>query len=344
MRPAPEIAAADLDQASSTDVAPYVVVTADKSSRNIIDDGVFVEELDTNHETYRVGVCVADTSNLYADRQLFDEVVERTETKYPTDDGEPDYVPMLDEEVARALELRKGKIRSSLIISCEVGKDLPPSNLAVNFGHIEVAKNFNYNNFGRECRYGKRRYRYGRASAFLLQHLGYNPGGDSSSQAKDVESVHAQLIHVPPHEAWNRGSRINESFMVAVNHLIGQMMDEEGRPAIYRLCDRPNGKALWLPSRLGAAYYSATAGPHTALNLNPYCRVTSPLRRLEDFMMNHHLRQRYEGVDPSARDFTDNEIAIRGLNQRVLSACEDTIRRAFDQPVDVMPARQLQTI
>jgi exoribonuclease R len=75
------------------------------------------------------------------------------------------------------------------------------------------------------------------------------------------------------------------------------------------------------------AWYSRTPGPHTGLNLAPYCRVTSPLRRLDDFVMNRQLRQRFLDRAPTAADTKDVAFAVRRLNQEIVAAAPKEVSR-----------------
>ena len=57
---------------------------------------------------------------------------------------------------------------------------------------------------------------------------------------------------------------------------------------------------------------------HSNLGLDPYCRSTSPLRRLEDLVMAHHLKLRHTGQLPTEEDEKIMTLAIRNLNRRLV--------------------------
>jgi len=314
----------ELDRYSSEKGSPFGIITADCSSPREIDDGIFVEELDADQETYRVGVCVADTSKLHDDRAVFAQAMSRTAAHYyDLPDGERGYDPMIDPELIKDLEFSAGHNRSALIVSFVIGAEQPPSDLEVSFGRVEVTRNHNYKEFGALCLEDRRHRKFGRASAFIINHLKYVTGGDTDEGFElDVtagpDAIYNKLMNTSPHQAWLRGSRLNEAYMVGANHLVGKMMDEEGRPAIYRVHDPEDERYLeFIPPTL--ATYSRHAGIHNGLNLNPYCRVTSPLRRLEDFIMSRQLKLRDKGWPVTVRDEREVAAAVQQLNRKIAS-------------------------
>ena len=294
------------------------IITADCSYPKEIDDGLSVERLDESHELYRVNVCVADTSNIYNDREVVDQAYARTAAKYwDLPDGERGYDPMIDPEIITDLQLTAGTVRDALVVSFLIGQKRPPEQVDISFQPVEILSNQTYKEFANHAVYGKGR-EYLRASDLIKLHLGYVAYGDhvgsrplwrgDGQQATDLSS-----------SAWKRGSKINESFMVAANHLVGTVMAAENRPAIYRVHDPDNEQYLELASP-NVALYSRKPGPHMGLRLDPYCRVTSPLRRLDDFVMSHQLKQRFMGKQPSAADEKEVAFAVRRLNQEVIAA------------------------
>lgn len=323
----------ELDPGASTDTKPYGIITADCSDPKEIDDGLFVQALDADTETYRVGVCVVDTSGLYEDRSLVERVIEKTEARYAGTDskGKRGYDPMIPIEAIHELEFTAGSVRDALIVSFTVGKEQAPTDLDVSFGNIEVRRNYTYKRFGTECRYSPTHHRFGRASTFVQQHLRYQPGGDEDGAQQprvDTEDLYNRLIHVPKEKVWRRGAMLNEAFMVAAGHLVGRQLAAEGGLAIYRVFDPENDTFnVFLPPEY--AHYSWEPGVHAGLNLTPFCRVTSPLRRAEDFMMSHHLRQRDLGITPTKQDRKDNEQAVRSLNHRVMEISTVGVKRYY---------------
>ncbi len=313
----------ELDARALAHEAPYQIITADCSSPREIDDGVFVEPLLSASEMYRVGVCVADTSSLYTNGDIFRQALTNTEARYwQMPNGEQAYEPMIDSSAIGRLELKKGKVLSALVVSFVVGESQGPTDVDISFHDVEVENNLTYKKFGEECRYRPNRARYGKASAFILKHLAYSPGGDDERKSRHnldtPEDAYRALMHVPAQAGWARGARINESYMIAANHLVGKALKAEGRPAIYRVHD-PEDEAYLEFMPPNVARYTKTPGFHAGLGLDAYCRVTSPLRRLEDFMMLYQLKQRAIGRQVTEKDGRDLSAAIQRLNQQVIT-------------------------
>jgi len=308
----------ELDHQASEIDAPYAVITADCDNPKEIDDGIFVEPLPALQETYKVGVCVADTSSLFYDTDIFDQAMTNTEAKYWEEpDGTIGYEPMIDVGAVRSFEFSAGNVRDALIVTFIVGCHTPPSEVEIGFGRVEVVENQNYRDLWRNSMPGEYGERFGRASAFLLRHLRYTSDSFSNrTLPQTFRKIHKKMLFGEDYSILERGSRINEAFMIAANHLVGKTLAEEGRPAIYRVHDpRAYGHDETIPRDL--ARYSDLPGRHSGLNITPYCRVTSPLRRLEDFVMSHQLRQRHEGNETSDADIVAVNEAVQRLNVRI---------------------------
>jgi exoribonuclease II len=296
------------------------VITADCSGPKEIDDGLYIELMDEDYELYRVGVCVADTSPFYNNTEVVKQAYDRTAAKYwDLPNGERGYDPMIDPEVIRDTELLAGTVREAMIVNFLVGPKMPPTSVDISFGRVGVIKNKNYKEFSNFVLKGPGED-FQAASSYIRKHLGYIAYGDHAGNRPawregqsnpEVANVSAQ--------GWKHGSKLNESFMVAANHLVGQLLAEEGRPAIYRVHDPEDEQYLDLISA-NVALYSRTPGLHAGLNLDPYCRVTSPLRRLDDFVMNHQLKKRFLGKQSTLQDAKDVGFAVRRLNQEVIAA------------------------
>lgn len=295
------------------------IITADCSQPREIDDGLFVERLDENSELYRVGVCVVDTASVYSHGDLKQTAFKRTEAKYyDLPGGERGYDPMIDPEAIKSLEFTAGSVRNALIVTFLVGAKQEPSDVDISFGQVEVIANKSYKDFANYATYGKGA-RFNRASTLIRDHLGYIAYGDHTGQRPAWRTGEDERRTVSHSErAWKKGSKINESFMVATNHLVGTVLSQEGRPAIYRVHDPEDEKYIEImPPNM--AYFSVNAGIHTGLNLDPYCRVTSPLRRLDDFVMNYQLKKRFQQKDVSAQDSKEVGFAVRRLNQELIA-------------------------
>ena len=317
-----------LDQLSSTPEAPFGIMTVDCSNPCEIDDGIFVERLDDKEEAYRVGVFVVDTSVLYQERHIVDRAMKVTEAKYWQLDGhEQGYDPMINTNIVKGMDFTAPNERDALVVSFTIGKKAPPSDVDITFGKVEVTENLNYRDFWNRCVADGPDAKYARASAFIIRHLEYTSGGDldAATSTQNLGAIYDKLIGSRGGR-WLKGSRINESFMVAANHLVGRTLAAEGRPAIYRVHDPEDETHLELVPP-NVARYSRTPGRHQGLNLDPYCRVTSPLRRLEDFVMSYQLKQRHLGKAATLKDTHDIATAVLQLNRRVIQeAAQDPTR------------------
>lgn len=305
------------------------IITADCSFPKEIDDGLFVEQLDESFELYRVGVCVADTSKLYTNQDVVRQAQTRTAAKYwDLPDGERGYDPMIDPEYIKELEFTAGAVRGALIVTFNIGPKVPPTDLDISFGEVEVEQNITYKQFSNFSTSPKGE-RFATASSLIKRHLGYVAYGDHSG-TKPIWREQADNISlaVPgtSGQAWKRGSKMNEAFMVAANHLVGRQMKIEDRPAIFRVFDPEDEQYIDIVSA-NVAMYSRTPGPHKALRLDPYCRVTSPLRRLDDFVMNRQLYNRFLLRAPVAKDAEDVAFAIRRLNQEIIASAPKEFAR-----------------
>lgn len=307
------------------------IITADCSFPREIDDGLYVETLDESYELYRVGVCVADTSSLYKYPEVVRQAHDRTAARYwNLPNGERGYDPMVEPELIRGLELKAGTVRKALLVSFLVGPKHPPHGVDISFGKVEIERNISYKEFAQLVA-GNKNQRFYRASRLIDHHLGYVAYGDHVG-SRPAWSQEQEGIPNISGNAWRRGSKINEAFMVATNHLVGKVMVAEDRPAIYRVHDPNDEQYLELLSA-SVARYSRTPGPHAGLGLEPYCRVTSPLRRLDDFVMNHQLKLRDEGRLPSTQDTRDVAFAIRRLNQELVAAAPKEASRFRAQDI-----------
>lgn len=311
----------ELDRRATTAETPYAIYTSDCSDPREIDDGVFVQPLPTAVEAYRVGVCVADTSKLYQNGDIRRTVLERVHADYwDLPNGERGYDPLIDTDIIKDLELTEGNARNALVVSFVVAKNVLPSEVQIQFGKVEVIKNHNYKDFSALSAPNKQLDRYSRASQLILSALRFNLGGDSTHHP--AVNGGRNLTNVS-YQSWKRGARMNETFMVAANHLVGKLLKDEGYPAIYRVHDL-NDVTFEEIVEINAARYTQTPGPHQGLGVDPYCRVTSPLRRLEDFMMSHLLQLRYQHTEPTRQDLLTVSQAIRRLNKRAIYEAESS--------------------
>ncbi len=303
-----EITPIVIDPQSSEPQKPYGIITVDCSNPYEFDDGILVEPLKSSKELYRVNVFAADTSDLYPDDDITNQVIAAGESRYHVAaTGAKTYEPMMGVESIQDRHFVQGAIRSALVVSFIVGAKQPPTDIKTGFGNVEVIKNWNYDRFGYKCRYSDRFRPYGRAAALLIHHLKTNPANG--------EEVYQGLMHVPPTESWRRGAMINQAYMVAANHLSGRLLRDESHLAINRGYDPTSLAAEAIDPRL--AYFSLTPGRHIGIGVDVNCRITSPLRRSEDFIMNGLLRARHEGRPLDDRDYRLAAETVAARNQQI---------------------------
>ncbi len=301
----------ELDEQASVVDAPFGIITADCTGAHEYDDGIAVTPLPSAEELYRVHVFAVDTSSLYNEETTVKRVLERTESLYgETTGGTSNYLPMLETPQIKRLHFAKGNTRDALTISFLIGAYQPPSDVTVGFGKVDVMANLRYDKFGHKCRRSPNFEPYARAAALIMKHL--------RAPDEPEDALYHNLIHVPPSENFKRGSNINQSFMIGANYLVAALLQQEGRLAIYRTHDTTNGDwAEILSPRV--AHYSKTPGKHDGLGLDVYTRVTSPLRRAEDFILHGLLRARADGRALTKRDEKIVQSGIQRLNQRIAS-------------------------
>ncbi len=310
------------------------IITADCPFPKEIDDGLFVERMDEDHELYRVGVCVVDTSSVYDEPSVLEQAYTRTTAKYWDIPGdEPGYEPMIDPSIIKGLEFTAGSVRDALIVTFLVGAKKEPSDVSVSFGEVEVAHNMSYKDFAYYTSY-RRGKKFANASRLIKDHLGYAAYGDHAGTRPQWQE--GQSLNTLGRA--KRGSKMNEAFMVATNHLVGQMLANEDRQGldIFRIHDPkhdPEDEQYieFLPANV--ARFSTVPGLHAGLGLDPYCRVTSPLRRLDDFVMNYQLKQRFLGVQPTAQDAGSVTLAVERLTQELIASAPGAASRFNRQSV-----------
>jgi len=299
----------ELDRHASEPEKPYGIITVDCSSPFEYDDGLAVEPLPSSQELYRVSVFAVDGSKIYRDTSIVEKALDRTESRYDTSKPGPEtYTPMLDPKIVRSKDFTQGNLRDALVVSFVIGPDQPPSDVAIEFGKVEVQRNFTYKTFGEKCRYREDFQPFGRAAALIIHHLG-------TFDSEEERSTYHELIHVPSTETWNRGANINQAYMIAANYLVARQLRMENALAIYRVHD-PEKTTLTEVLAPQMAHFSKTPGNHYGLGLDVYTRVTSPLRRVEDLIMHGLLRARAEGRQPGTRDQKLVAATIQRLNQR----------------------------
>ncbi len=301
----------ELDRLASERQKPYAIITADGADPKEYDDGISVTPLPSAEELYRVQVFAADTSHLYQDGTIANRVLENTQAQYHDPDSRRrDYKPMLPLGAIRSTEFAQGTVRKALVVSFLVGRKQPPSEVEIGFGRVEVRRNYGYGRFGKECSHSQPLTQYGRAAALILRHLS---GNDIRT-----EKMYSEITRKAGVGPSRRGARMNAAYMIAANHLVGSKLRDENHLAIYRTHGQQDD-SLYEFLRPDVARFSASPAPHQDIGIDAYCRVTSPLRRAEDFVMLGLLRARAKGREPSSYDQTLTAAMIRRLNQRIIS-------------------------
>lgn len=322
----------DLDTLASDPYKPLEVITADCSGAHEFDDAINVKAFPTKQERYKVTVCSVDTSHLFHDERVLRQVINRTESKYhDPNTGNEIYEPMLDRSTTQQLHFAAGAVRKAMMVSFITGEDLPPQDIQIDFGRVRIMRNYRYNTFGDKCRYSETFEPFGRAAAHIINHLELNP------KSFNEEETYKDLIHVPRTEAWKRGSSINQAFMIAAGHLVAKVVSSEDRLALYRTHDlRDKSLEKVLPPQY--AHYDTEPRPHNGLNLDVFSRVTSPLRRSEDFVMLGLLKLRHREREPNHRDQVRVNQALQRLNAREVAEQFYGIRQR-DEEVQTLTRR-----
>lgn len=317
----------ELDEAAYEHSQPFGIITADCTQPSEIDDGIAVEVLPSEQEMYRVRVFAVDTSDLYQYEETVRQVIERTESRYHNpNSGDESYEPMLNPYDVEKRHFVAPKIRDAVVISFVLGAGVPPTDETIEFGKVHVRQNMTYAKFGEKCRYSPNFAAFGRAAALILHHLA------PLDVSEEHNGLHRSLIHVPREETFKRGARINSAFMVGANHIAGRIMQDEGLLGIYRVHDPtdPTFREFIDPR---VAHYSTTPGPHNGLGVDVYTRVTSPLRRSEDFIMHGLLRARQQGRQLNGRDKRLVNATVQRLNQRVVNSAYNNVYNLRDKDV-----------
>ncbi len=307
----------ELDRLASEQGAPHGIITVDCSDPHEIDDGIHVEALPTVDEIYKIRVFAVDTSELYQDQSITRDVIARTESRYRNlHTSVEEYDPMLEEDIVRSLHFESGKTKNALVVSYLVGKDLAPRDQEISFGRVQVVENLRYDNFGTRCRSGQQFEYFARAAAFILHHL-------APSSIANPELAFKGLTENWNHRPFKTGADINQIFMVCSNFLVAQLINDQDL-GIFRVHDPLDDTHAEIMSPK-LARFSSKPGPHRGLGLERYTRVTSPLRRAEDFIMHGLLRARYDNPEYkyTSRDRKNVAATIQKLNQRIVSALFD---------------------
>lgn len=312
----------ELDAAASAQNSPYLIFTADGPFPKEIDDGINVEPLPSATEAYRVRICIADTSSAYYRDEVVKHAQTLVEARYLTPQGSEGYTPLLPEPFIKQRELKAGQTKSALVISYIVGENCPPTDVDVQFGNVEIARNYTYRKFGSKCRFSPEKQPIARAASLTRAQLGV--GWNSASV---LEEMHSGSFCESSSTKLRDGERITSTFMVGGCHLVGRWLKERDLLAIYRIHD-PSDTTLAEFIDTSVARFSQSPGRHVSLGLEPYCRVTSPLRRLEDFVMNGLLKV-YAAGDRNVGTRDERVVleTVRALNQRIASAQRDSRKR-----------------
>lgn len=303
----------ELDLQSSTPESPYGIITADCSGCHEMDDGVVVEQLDSDEELYRAGVFAVDTSKLYTNDEIVKRVLRLTESRYDSSRTDKSgYRPMLDAELTQRLHFAEGNRRNALAVSFLVGPSTPPSEVNITFGQVEVRQNYTYRDYSRLADEGGPFAAHARVASLIAKHLEADFTSDEVNSEEDIDPA----TRLPLRElSWARGASITQAFMVGANYLVARTMRDENALALYRVHtpDDDSDADFIDPDH---AHYSRVPKPHEGLGLEVYTRVTSPLRRLEDFIMHGLLRARFKGQPIASRDERLVKLALQSLNHR----------------------------
>lgn len=299
----------EIDHYASEPGMPFGIITADRDGTQLFDDGIAVTPLPAASEMYRVSVFVVDTSHLYLDDDIVEQVIERKETQLMYGpQGLEKRVPLLDDRITRDLHFSaKSGPLGARVVSFIVGKWCPPKDISVSYGQVEVTDNLPYDTFGGMCRDRKSFKRYGRAAAQIMKHL--------SPAYCDDEVIYRELMEVDRSKAELRGLNINKAFMLGGNHLGARVLRDEERVAAFRTNFYRNlTESRTLPQPIGR--YSITPGPHERLGFDVYAPFTSPMWQAAAFMNHGQLLLRELGKQASERDIQILGRTVARLNER----------------------------
>jgi hypothetical protein len=318
-----EIPVTELDPAVASMRRNLHIITADDPNPQERDDGYAVAPLRTRPDLLRVSVCIADPSADYYRSDVYKQALEKTTAGYwINEDGSHGYDPMINEDVIRNHEFTKGTSPSALVASFTIGPEKPPSELEIYFSPVQVVSNMTFSNLARTTAQRRKMERYKQASALIRGHLGYNSGVDWHHAKAAGVVVSAQTAQVRPEAGISkgslRGSKINEAFMIAFNHLVALEMERLDEPYIYRVHNPEDERYRDVLPPEGRALYSMSPGRHQALGLSRYSHSSSPLRRGVDLVNGHILKKLSRGESISGRDMRDMEMMVRRSNLRIL--------------------------
>ncbi len=296
------------------------IITADSPEPKEIDDGVFVEELPSATEMYRVGVCLPDTSRLYLRQDVLTPALDKLHADYWMEkDGTLGYTPLIEERFIRGYEMSQGNRRNALILSFIVGQNHPPSDASISFEKVFVDRNLDYRQFSEQTRPSAQYERYARAGHYILEQLRYADNDDATAitQADTLDMVR-HLITQQPDRLYVAGPSLTAAYMVAANHIGGQLLREADRKGIFRVFNPGNmGPHDFLPA--DTARFSTQPGPHLGLGLSIVMQITSPLRRLQDGLNGVQLWKLARGLRQDRGDVALLEDATQLLNFEIMN-------------------------
>ncbi|MBC7581604.1 hypothetical protein H7097_01915 [Aeromicrobium sp.] len=304
------------------------IITADSPKPKEIDDGVFVEELPSATEMYRVGVCLPDTSRLYLRQDVLEPALDKLHADYWVgDDGELDYSPLIEERFIRGYEMSQGNRRNALIVSFIVGQNHPPSDASVSFEKVFIDRNFDYREFSEHTRPSGQYERYARAGHYILEQLQYADSADTAAitQADTLDMVR-HLIKQQPDRLHIAGPSLTAAYMIATNHIGGLLLQDAERVGINRIYDPGNmAPHDFLPADV--ARFSTMPGPHVGLGLSNVLQITSPLRRLQDGLNGIQLWKLARGMRQDRGDVALLEDATQLLNFEIVKKQISRVKR-----------------
>lgn len=327
---------------------PKRIITGDGPNPHEIDDGVFVEELPTATEMYRVGVCLPDTSRLLRRHDVLAMAMGTLHAEYGVRGEEGGYLPYIPERFIRGYEMSQGNERDALVLRFVVGQNQPPTDVSVSFEKVYIERNLDYRQLTEMSRPSKQYERYARAGRYLLDHMHYIAGEDAQAvvQADTVDMVR-QLVDLQPERLHVAGPTLTAGMMIAANSLGQKVLQDAGRVQINRVFN-PESTDFddFLPHDV--ASFSLTPSKHVGLGLQ-IAQITSPLRRIQDGINGLQHWKLAKGLRQDRGDIRLMQEVTRLLNFEIMGKQVDKRIRAkyvdrSDSYVDGAIAEQLDEL
>ncbi|MCQ2379102.1 MAG: RNB domain-containing ribonuclease [Victivallaceae bacterium] len=145
--------------------------------------------------------------------------------------------------------------------------------------------------------------------------------------------VHSGVVSIMPSPVTPERELVADA-MLAAGYAVGRFAAENGLPFPFAVQPEPEiaERGTTLPEmyalrrHAGATVVSTRPGRHCGLGLEPYCRVTSPLRRYADLLAHYQVRRFLAGKELISADEIDRALAMSeaaAADHRKMERCAD---------------------